>query len=135
MTTIVDEQSDKLMDQALQVNDLQVLQQHAEQAAQLMRQLSNPNRLMILCTLMQEELSVGELNLRIPLSQSALSQHLAGLRQAQLVATRRSGQVIYYRLEGVAVARVIGVLKDLYCPALPPDVNVDVPVSGDIAHD
>lgn len=96
--------------------DLMALQDNADQAASLMKQLSNRNRLMILCTLMFEELSVGQLNDLIPLSQSALSQHLAGLREADLVATRREGQTIYYRLMGDEVGRVITVLKDIYCP-------------------
>ncbi len=96
--------------------DLMALQDNADQAASLMKQLSNRNRLMILCTLMFEELSVGQLNDLIPLSQSALSQHLAGLREAGLVATRREGQTIFYRLLGDEVGRVIAVLKDIYCP-------------------
>ena len=96
--------------------DLQALAANAEQAANLMKQLSNTNRLMILCTLMFDELSVGQLNELIPLSQSALSQHLASLRDAQLVATRREGQTIFYRLVGDEVGRVIRVLKDIYCP-------------------
>ncbi len=92
------------------------LEQHASEAADLMKQLSNPNRLMIVCTLMQQELSVGELNERVPLSQSALSQHLASLRQAGLVATRRESQTIYYRLQGDHAVRVVALLKDLFCP-------------------
>jgi DNA-binding transcriptional ArsR family regulator len=101
---------------AVTAADLQALAANAEQAANLMKQLSNRNRLMILCTLMFDELSVGQLNELIPLSQSALSQHLASLRDAQLVATRREGQTIYYRLLGDEVGRVISVLKDIYCP-------------------
>ncbi len=96
--------------------DLMALQDNADQAASLMKQLGNRNRLMILCTLMFEELSVGQLNELIPLSQSALSQHLAGLREAGLVVTRREGQTIFYRLQGDEVGRVIAVLKDIYCP-------------------
>jgi ArsR family transcriptional regulator, virulence genes transcriptional regulator len=96
--------------------DLMALQDNADQAASLMKQLSNRNRLMILCTLMFEELSVGQLNDLVPLSQSALSQHLAGLREAGLVVTRREGQTIFYRLLGDEVGRVITVLKDIYCP-------------------
>jgi len=89
---------------------------HAKDAALLMKSLGNENRLMILCSLIDGELSVGELNERIPLSQSSLSQHLAMLRTAKLVATRRESQVIYYRLSGDQAIRVIGVLKDMFCP-------------------
>ena len=98
--------------------DLQALAANAEQAANLMKQLSNTNRLMILCTLMFDELSVGQLNELIPLSQSALSQHLATLRSSGLVETRREGQVIFYRLQGDRAMRVIALLKDMFCPDL-----------------
>lgn len=87
------------------------LAEHAEDAARLMRALSNANRLMILCALSQGELSVGELNRRVPLSQSALSQHLAVLREQSLVSTRRESQTIYYRIvDGPA----IGIVKQLH---------------------
>ena len=98
--------------------DFAALAANADRAADLMRQLSNQNRLMILCTLINGELSVGALNALIPLSQSSLSQHLASLREAQLVATRRESQTIYYRLNGDAASKVIAVLKELYCPQL-----------------
>ena len=78
--------------------------------------LANPDRLMILCTLMGGEMSVGELNEKVPLSQSALSQHLASLRDAGLVSTRKEAQTVYYRIEGTEAAKVIAVLQSIYCP-------------------
>jgi DNA-binding transcriptional ArsR family regulator len=72
------------------------LQQHAQQAADMLKQLGNVNRLMILCALVGGERSVGELHSMTNLSQSALSQHLASLRKAQLVQTRRQAQTIFY---------------------------------------
>lgn len=96
--------------------DLEALAENAGNAAKLMKAMSNTNRLMVLCTLIDGELSVNELNDRIPLSQSALSQHLASLREADLVATRRESQTIFYRLKGESAMRVIAVLKDIYCP-------------------
>jgi ArsR family transcriptional regulator, virulence genes transcriptional regulator len=92
------------------------LKPHAQAAAALLKALANENRLMILCTLAAGELSVGELNERIPLSQSALSQHLAGLREAGLVATRKEAQTVFYRLEGTEAIQVIAVLQSIYCP-------------------
>ena len=92
------------------------LAQNATQAANLLKAMSNVNRLMILCTLIEGECSVNELNSKIPLSQSALSQHLSSLREADLVATRRDAQTIFYRLEGGNAKRVISVLKDIFCP-------------------
>jgi ArsR family transcriptional regulator, virulence genes transcriptional regulator len=95
--------------------ELQTLREHAQDAASLMKILANENRLMLLCTLIENELSVGELHQSIDLSQSALSQHLASLREAGLVATRREGQTIFYRLQGDKAMRVIEVLRDIYC--------------------
>lgn len=89
--------------------------EHAEDAAQLLRALANPNRLMVLCVLSEGEVSVGELNARVPLSQSALSQHLSVLRRDGLVLTRREQQSIYYRLADGPAVRIIGALHDLYC--------------------
>lgn len=93
-----------------------VMKAHAEEAALLMKQLSSPVRLMILCALDNEELSVNELNDKVALSQSALSQHLAKLRASGLVSTRKHKQSVYYRLAGTEVSQVIAVLKTIYCP-------------------
>lgn len=96
-------------------DDLAELAMHAEQASALLKQLSNPHRLMLLCTLIDGELPVAELNQRVPLSQSALSQHLAGLRAAELVDTRKERQQVFYRLKGNDAERIIRVLKSIYC--------------------
>lgn len=96
------------------------MKQHAGDAVQLLKALANENRLMILCTLAEGEYSVGQLNERIALSQSALSQHLAVLRRDGLVVTRRESQTIYYSLAEGPAARVIGLLHDMYC-----DTGVD----------
>ena len=96
--------------------DLKDMQVHACEAAGFLKQLGNESRLMILCALAEGELSVSELNEQVPLSQSALSQHLASLRRSDLVATRREAQNIYYRLQGDRAVRVISLLKELFCP-------------------
>ncbi len=92
------------------------LQANATQAAGLLKMLANEKRLMILCALINGEMGVSDLNAQVPLSQSALSQHLAALREAELVSTRRDSQKIYYRLNGDAAVRVIEVLQSIYCP-------------------
>ena len=97
-------------------NDLEQLAEYAQEAALLLKQLSNQHRLMILCSLIDGELSVTELNNRTNLSQSALSQHLASLRNAGLVQTRREAQTIFYQLQGNEAIQVIRVLKSIYCP-------------------
>jgi ArsR family transcriptional regulator, virulence genes transcriptional regulator len=89
--------------------------EHAGEAAQLLKALANEYRLMILCALAEGELSVGALNARVPLSQSALSQHLAVLREDGLVATRREAQTIYYQATEGPALEVIRVLHELYC--------------------
>ncbi len=88
---------------------------HASDAASLMKALGNESRLMILCTLAGGERSVGDLNGVVPLSQSALSQQLARLRQQGLVKTRRESQTIFYSLMPGPTDRVINVLHDIYC--------------------
>ena len=98
------------------LNPLTDMQAHAQEAAALLKALANENRLMILCTLMSGEMSVGELNARVPLSQSALSQHLASLREAGLVSTRKEAQTVFYRLQGDDATKVIAVLQSIYCP-------------------
>lgn len=103
------------MDPAASIQELKV---HAQEATQLLKALANENRLMILCSLAQGELNVSELNDRVNLSQSALSQHLAWLRREQLVQTRRDAQTIYYSLQGTKAQQVILVLQSIYCADL-----------------
>jgi len=99
---------------------------HAGDAAQLLKALANDNRLMILCVLAESEASVSQLNERVALSQSALSQHLALLRRDGLVNTRRSSQTIFYSLRPGPVMQIIGLLHDIYC-STPDDDNGQKP--------
>jgi DNA-binding transcriptional ArsR family regulator len=94
---------------------LEEMHEHAGEAARLMKALGNEQRLLILCNLLERPLSVGELNERVQLSQSALSQHLAVLREQRLVQTRREAQSILYWLPPGPVTRVMGVLQEMYC--------------------
>ena len=96
--------------------DPALFEESAGRAAALLRLLGNEKRLMVLCQLADGELSVGELQARIGLSQSALSQHLALLREQGVVATRRESQTIYYRIADHAALRVIQTLAELFCP-------------------
>ena len=99
--------------------DPEAMRAHAGDAARLLRALANDKRLMLLCLLFDGERSVGELNARVDLSQSALSQHLAVLRQDGLVRTRRDGQTILYALADGPALRVIETLHGIYCGADP----------------
>ena len=96
--------------------DLALMEESAGRAAALLRLLANETRLMVLCQLADGELSVGAIQARINLSQSALSQHLARLREQGVVATRREGQTIHYRIADPAALRVIQTLAELFCP-------------------
>lgn len=95
--------------------NIQDLNPRATEASTLMKALSSPHRLMILCQLHDGERSVGALVEVVGLSQSALSQHLARLRHDSLVKTRREGQTIHYALASAKVAQVIALLYRLYC--------------------
>lgn len=97
--------------------ELEQLANNAEQAEAFMKILANKNRLMILCTLMDQERSVSELNQSIPLGQSALSQHLAVLREHKLVDTRRDAQSIYYSVSDPRVKQIIEKLYEFFCGA------------------
>jgi DNA-binding transcriptional ArsR family regulator len=95
--------------------DPEAMRAHAADAARLLKALGNENRLMLLCLLVEGERSVGELNARLALSQSALSQHLAVLREDGLVNTRREAQTIYYSLAEGPAQRIIDTLHGIYC--------------------
>jgi DNA-binding transcriptional ArsR family regulator len=88
----------------------------AGQAARLLRALANERRLMILCQLTDGERSVGQLAPLVGLSQSALSQHLAVLREEGLVATRREAQSVWYRIDDPAALKVVATLAEIFCP-------------------
>lgn len=101
------------------IPDFSGMESHAEEAARLLRSLGNAHRLMILCSLCGGEKSVGELNSIVPLSQSALSQHLAVLREESLVNTRRDGQTVYYSVPDSPALKILEVLHGSFCPSQP----------------
>lgn len=94
--------------------ELADLETSAAAAARLMKLLSNEQRLILLCRLVEGECSVGDLAAYVGLAQSAASQHLAKLRAESVVSTRREGQTIYYRLADPAAIRVIDTLCSIY---------------------
>ncbi|SHI69997.1 transcriptional regulator, ArsR family [Roseomonas rosea] len=97
--------------------DLEVLQEKAAEAARMLRLFANENRLLLLCHLVgQGEMTVGALAEAIGLSQPALSQHLARLREDGLVTTRKEAQAVFYRLADPKAERLLTLLRDLYCP-------------------
>lgn len=91
------------------------LEPRAGDAAELLTAMANRKRLLILCHLLDAELSVGELSERVELAQSPLSQHLSKLRALRLVSARRDGQSIRYRLASGDVGRLLRTLYGIYC--------------------
>ena len=97
--------------------DFDAMKRNATDAVSLLKGLANESRLIIMCVLSEGEVSVGQLNQRIRLSQSALSQHLAVLREQGLVQTRRESQTIYYSLAETAAMDIVELLHEAYCGA------------------
>ena len=97
--------------------DLDQIKANASEAESFLKMLANKNRLMILCSLVDKECSVNELNQSVPLTQSALSQHLAALRKAGMVSTRRHAQTIYYSVVDDRVKQIIEKMYEFFCVA------------------
>lgn len=91
------------------------LEDKARHAAGLLKAMSNPARLVILCQLAEGERSVGELEDAVGLSQSGISQHLALLRRESVVASRRVRQTVLYSLASEEVAAVMATLHKVFC--------------------
>jgi DNA-binding transcriptional ArsR family regulator len=91
------------------------IEAHVGDAAALLRALANEQRLLVLCALTEGPHSVGELHERMTLSQSALSQHLAVLRAAGIVATRREAQTIHYSVAPGPANEVLRALYEGFC--------------------
>ncbi len=94
---------------------LAAFEESAEQASRLLTAMANAKRLVVLCNLLEGEKSVGQLAEIVGLTVAAASQHLAKMRALDLVATRRDGQTIYYRLASDEVAEVLKTLYQIYC--------------------
>jgi ArsR family transcriptional regulator len=96
--------------------DLAKLQAAAGEACTLLKVLSNPTRLLLLCQMTQGEFSVSELETSTGIRQPTLSQQLTVLREEQLVTTRREGKQIFYSIASNEALAVLQVLYQLYCP-------------------
>jgi ArsR family transcriptional regulator, virulence genes transcriptional regulator len=95
--------------------EIELMQQQADKAADLLKALANQHRLLVLCQLVTGEKSVGELEQQLGLRQPHLSQHLTRLREEGLVNTRRESRQIFYSLASPEAAEVLNVLYTLYC--------------------
>lgn len=95
--------------------DLAMLRQSADRACRLLKALSNPDRLLLLCQLTQGEKTVGELECLVGIGQPTLSQQLGVLREEGLVSTRREGKHIHYQVASAHALAVMGVLYSQFC--------------------
>ncbi len=95
--------------------DPEMLDAHARDAAGLLAAMASENRLRVLCRLLDDEMSVGDLADQVGMNQSALSQQLSKLRALRLVETRRDARQIYYRLASAEVRQVLETLHGIYC--------------------
>ncbi|MBN8891133.1 MAG: transcriptional regulator [Acetobacteraceae bacterium SCN 69-10] len=91
------------------------IEAHAEEAEAFLRSIANRHRLMVLCTLTEGEIPAGELGRRLGLTQSNLSRHLSTLREEGLVATRREGTTIHYRIASGRVQTILETLHAMFC--------------------
>lgn len=94
---------------------LKEMEANATKAEKLLKMLANSRRLLILCNLVKEEKTVTELQEIIQISQSALSQHLAKMRQEDILATKKVGKLIYYRIKAPEVGAILSTLYSIYC--------------------
>lgn len=100
---------------SLKAGDLSQMQDNAERAAAWLRTLANPERLMLLCQLVEGEKNVGELSAATGIVQPTLSQQIGVLRSEGLIEPRREGRYIYYRVSDPVALKVLDVLYRAYC--------------------
>jgi DNA-binding transcriptional ArsR family regulator len=103
---------------------MQAMRTAASQATQLLKNLANEDRLLLLCQMVDGEKCVSDFEALLDIRQPTLSQQLGVLRNAGLVATRRDGKRIYYSLASDEVKQVLTLLYMLYCPADPDQPNL-----------
>jgi DNA-binding transcriptional ArsR family regulator len=89
----------------------------AESAAELMRSLSHPQRLLVLCALVTGEKSVAELRQELGVEQVPMSQQLMRLRADGLVEARREGTTVHYRIARPEILAIVEALHASFCPA------------------
>ncbi len=94
---------------------IQIMQDSAKSAEALLKQLANANRLLILCNLVSGEKTVGDLSRMIGLSQSAISQHLAKMKDANLIEYDKRGLQVYYKISSIEVQALLSILHLIYC--------------------
>lgn len=95
--------------------DVMALRDQAGQVSNVLKQLANQDRLLILCQLAEQEHNVSQIEQLTGIMQPTLSQQLTILRRANLVVTRREGKQIYYAIQDQRLMRLLQTLYQLYC--------------------
>jgi DNA-binding transcriptional ArsR family regulator len=101
------------------------MQAAADRASDLLKAMANRHRLLILCQLVEQERSVGELAEFLGIRDSSVSQHLSILRKDGLVTARRDGQTIWYSIASTEARALLSTLYDAFCA--PPNVSASKP--------
>jgi DNA-binding transcriptional ArsR family regulator len=99
----------------MKLNEINKMKQSANSASEFMKSFSNANRLLILCLLVEKEMSVAEINLQVKISQSALSQHLIRMKRDRLLGSRKVRNQIYYYIKDKNIREIIKILHKIYC--------------------
>jgi DNA-binding transcriptional ArsR family regulator len=102
-----------------QKREPKVTREKAEAAANFMKILANPNRLMIACTLLQGEQAVGDLEITLGIRQPSLSQQLAELRESGIVEARREAKQVFYRIADQRAVALLATLNQIFCGQTP----------------
>lgn len=97
------------------MTDLKKMIQKCDEVSSVMKSLSHPVRLKILCQLVDREMTVGELTEFCDISQSAMSQFLIRMRSESLLSSRKEGTSVYYQIEDLRVKKIIHALKEIFC--------------------
>lgn len=101
------------------IMDINEIKNRAEEVAELLKTMAHPERLLVLCQLVEGEVGAGQLQETSSLSQSAFSQHLSVLRNKNLVTVRKESQAVFYTLADPRIAALIGSLHSIFCAEQP----------------
>lgn len=94
---------------------LDIMQKNAGKAEALLKQLANANRLLILCNILEGGRSVNDISQNIGLSQSAVSQHLASMKEAGIISHEKRGKLVYYNISSMETQTILSILYHMYC--------------------
>ena len=101
-----------IVDHAINLIDKQ---EHIEQAARALKSISHPLRLKILCVIGDQDACVQEIVEAVGTSQSNISQHLAILREKDVLLTRKDANRVFYRVGDQRILQLVGMMREVFC--------------------